>query len=69
MQVGSGYSPQILEGMNRAKVKEEVQNPASTVGRAIKIEANNITALICKSIGDKANVCNTEAVKSLADKI
>jgi thiol-disulfide isomerase/thioredoxin len=69
MQVGSGYSPQLLEGMNHAKVKEEVQNPASTVGRAIKLEADNITALICKSIGDKADPCNIEAVKSLADKI
>lgn len=69
MQVGSGYSPQLMEGMNHAKVKEEVQNPVSTVGKAIKTEADNITALICKSIGDNANVCNIEDVKSLADKI
>ena len=33
MQVGSGYTPQLLEGMNHAKVKEEVQNPASTLGK------------------------------------
>lgn len=69
MQVGSGYSPQLLEGMNHTKVKEEVQNRASTVGKAIKTEADNITALICKSIGGKANICNIEDVKSLADKI
>jgi Domain of unknown function (DUF929) len=69
MQVGSGYSPQLLEGMNHAKVKEEVQNLESRVGKAIKTEADNITALICKSIGGKANVCNIEHVKSLADKI
>jgi hypothetical protein len=69
MQVGSGYSPQLLEGMNHAMVKEEVQNLESRVGKAIKTEADNITALICKSIGGKANVCNIEDVKSLADKI
>jgi hypothetical protein len=33
MQGGSGYTPQLLEGMNHAKVKEEVQNPASTLGK------------------------------------
>jgi hypothetical protein len=64
MQVGSGYSPQILEGMNHAKVKEEVQNPASIVGKAIKTEADNIAALICKSLGGAANACKTEAIKS-----
>jgi thiol-disulfide isomerase/thioredoxin len=69
MQVGSGYSPQLLEGMSHAKVKEGVQNPASTLGRAIRIEADNITALICKSIGSKADACNIEGVKSLAEKI
>jgi hypothetical protein len=69
VQVGSGYSPELLEGMNHTKVKEGVQNPASTVGKAIKTEADNITALICKSIGSKANVCNIEDVKSLSDKI
>jgi hypothetical protein len=69
MQVGSGYSPQLLEGMSHAKVKEGVQNPASILGRAIRIEADNITALICKSIGSKADACNIEGVKSLADKI
>jgi Domain of unknown function (DUF929) len=69
MQVGSGYSPQLLEGMNHAKLKAEVQNPASSVGKAIKTEADNITALICKSIAGKANVCTSEDIKTLADKI
>ncbi len=41
----------------------------TTVGRAIKIEADNIAALVCKSIGDKADACNVDALKSLADKI
>ena len=69
MQVGSGYSPRLMEGMNYAKVKEEIQNPASTAGKSIRTEADNITALICKSIGGKADICNTKEIRSLADKV
>ena len=68
MQVGSGYSPQLLEGMDHAKVKAEQANPASLAGRAIRMEADNITALICKSIDGKVSVCNSENIKTLADK-
>jgi Domain of unknown function (DUF929) len=69
MQVGSGYSPHLLEGMNHAKLRAEIQNPASLVAKAIKTEADNITALICKSTAGKANVCNLDDIKRLADKI
>lgn len=69
MQIGAGYSPQILEGMDHAKVKAELANPASPVGKAIKTEIDNITALICKSIGGKADVCNSENIKNLVGKI
>jgi hypothetical protein len=68
MQVGSGFSPRLLEGMDHAKVKAELANPASSVGKAIKMEANNITALIRKSIDGKANVCDSEIIKTLAEK-
>jgi len=69
MQVGSGYSPQILEGMEHAKVRTELSNPASLVAKAVKIEIDNITGLVCKSIGGKAGVCNSENIKSLVEKI
>lgn len=69
MQVGSGYSPQILEGMDHAKVKAELGNPASPVGKAMQAEIDNIAALICKSIGGKAGACNSENIKSLVAKI
>ncbi len=69
MQVGAGYSPQILEGMNHAKVKAELANPASPVGKAMKTEVDNIAALICKSIGCKAGACNSENIKTLVGKI
>ena len=69
MQVGSGYSPQILEGMDHAKVRAELENPASAVGKAMRAEVDNITALVCKSTGGKAAVCSSDSVKSLAAKI
>lgn len=69
MQVGTGYSPQILEGMDHAKVRTELANPASPVGKAMKVEIDNITALICKSIGGRGGACNSDNIKSLVVKI
>ncbi len=69
MQVGSGYSPQLLDGMDHNKVKAEVENPDSSLGKAIKTETDNIIALICKSIAGRANVCNSEVIKRLTEKI
>jgi hypothetical protein len=54
MQVCSGYSLQLLmEGFDHAMVESELENPASPVGNLKRTEANNISALICKSIGSK----------------
>jgi hypothetical protein len=69
MQVGTGYSPQILEGMDHAKVLAELANSASPTGKAIRAEIDNITALICKSIAGTAGACNSENIKSLVAKI
>ncbi|MDQ5863762.1 MAG: DUF929 domain-containing protein [Thermoproteota archaeon] len=69
MQVGSGYSPQLFDGMDHTKVKAKVENPDSSLGKAIKTETDNIIALICKSIAGRANVCNSEVIKRLTEKI
>jgi len=69
MQIGAGYSPQILEGMDHAKVRAELANPASAVGKAMKAEIDNITAFVCRSIGGRATACNSEDIKSLTEKI
>lgn len=69
MQVGAGYSPQILEGMDHAKVRAELENPTSSVGKAMRQEIDNITALVCKSIGGKAGICGIEKIKSLTANI
>ena len=69
MQVGSGYSPKLLQGLGHAKVKAEIENFASSLGKAIKTETDNITALICKSIAGRANVCNSEDNKKLTEQV
>ena len=69
MQVGSGYSPQLLEGMDHAKVMTEVENSASSLSKAVKTETDNIVALICKSIAGRANVCHSEDIKKLTENI
>jgi thiol-disulfide isomerase/thioredoxin len=69
MQVGSGYSPQLLEGMDHAKVMREIKNSASPLGNAIKTETDNITAFICKSISGRAKICNSQGNKRLIEQI
>jgi thiol-disulfide isomerase/thioredoxin len=69
MQVGSGYSPQLLEGLDHERVNAELENPTSLLSKAIKTEASIITALICNSIAGGASVCNSEDIRSLIEKI
>jgi thiol-disulfide isomerase/thioredoxin len=69
MQVGSGYSPKLLDGMDHVKAKAEIENQASPLGKAVKIEADNITALICKTIGMKTNICNSGDIRRLTETV
>jgi len=69
MQVGAGYSPQILEGMDHIKVRTELENPKSAVGKTMRAEIDNIVALVCKSTGSKTAPCNLDSVKSLAARV
>lgn len=67
MQVGAGYSPKLFEGMDHAKATVETENRDSPLGRAIKMEADNITALMCKSVSMKSKICNSEEIQTLAE--
>jgi hypothetical protein len=35
----------------------------------MKAEIDNITALVCRSIGGKAGACNSDSIKSLVGKV
>jgi len=69
MQVGSGYSPQLLEGLDHDKIRSELANPSSQIGKAMQAEIDNIAALVCKSTGGKADICNSGNVKNLIARI
>jgi thiol-disulfide isomerase/thioredoxin len=69
MQVGAGYSPKLIEGMDHSAVRSELQDPSSEIRKAIRDEIDNITALICKSIGEKTESCEKEKIRSLTAKI
>jgi len=69
MQVGAGYSPKLIEGMDHSAVRSELHNPSSEIGKAVREEIDNITALVCKSIGGKTESCAEEKIKSLTAKI
>ena len=69
MQVGAGYSPKLIEAMDHHRVRAELQNPNSEVGKAIREEIDNITALVCKSIGGKTAACENEKIRNLTAKI
>jgi hypothetical protein len=69
MQVGSGYSPQLIAGMDHPKVRSELANPNSEIGKAMRGEIDNIVALVCKSTGGKTPLCNSESIKTLTNKI
>lgn len=69
MQVGSGYSPQLLEGLDHVKVRAALADASPAVGKAIDSEANNIAAMICKGIGGRAEVCSSDSIRALSAKI
>ncbi|HZT35462.1 MAG TPA: DUF929 family protein [Nitrososphaera sp.] len=69
LQVGAGYSPQLLAGLDHKALRAQLQDPASVAGNAIKAEANNIAALICKSIGSKAPGCAEQSIKTIVAKL
>jgi hypothetical protein len=67
MQVGAGYSPKLFESMDHAKATVEIENRDSPQGRAIKMEADSLTALMCKGISMKSKICNSDEIRTLAE--
>lgn len=69
MQVGAGFSPELIQNMPHAQVRAELEKPNSTIGKAIRAEIDNITALLCKSTGGKGSACGSDSVKALVAKL
>jgi hypothetical protein len=60
--------PAVAGRLGSWKGQSRASKSASLAGRAITMEVDNITALFCKSIDGKASLCNSENIKTLADK-
>ncbi len=69
MQLGAGYSPELIQNMSHDKVKAELNNPGSLIGKAINTEIHNIVALLCKATGGKGAACSSESIKSLTARL
>ncbi len=69
MQVGAGFSPEMIQNMTHEQVRTELEKPDSAIGRAVRAEIDNITALVCKSIGGKGDACGLDSVKALVGKL
>lgn len=69
MQVGAGFSPELIQNMTHEQVRKELDNPSSAIGKAMRTEIDNITALVCKSIGGKGEACGSEPIKTLVGKL
>jgi thiol-disulfide isomerase/thioredoxin len=69
VQVGAGYSPQLLEGLTHDQIKLEIEKTESATGKAIRAEIDNISALVCKATRVSVPYCNSENIKNLMSKI
>ncbi|MEM2139651.1 DUF929 family protein [Nitrososphaera sp.] len=69
MQVGAGFSPEMIQNMSHEQVRAELDKPDSAIGKAMRAEIDNITALVCKSIGGKGQACGSETIKALVEKL
>ncbi len=69
MQVGAGFTPEMIHEMSHDAVRAELDNPNSATGKAMRAEIDNITALLCKSTGGKGSACDIDSVKTLTAKL
>lgn len=68
--VGASYSPQVLAGLSRSQIADQLANPNSAVAQAIDGAANVITAAITQVTGQQpASVANSPAIAAIAKSL
>ncbi len=64
---GASYSPQVLQGLSRAEIAGQLDNPKSAVAQAIDGTANQITAAIVAVTGNQpSSVAASPVIASIA---
>jgi len=67
---GASYSPQVLQGLSRAQIAAQLNDPSSPVAQAIDATANDITAAICSITGNQpSSVCDTPAIQAITKSL
>jgi hypothetical protein len=67
---GSGFSPQLLQGLTRDQIAQKLSNANDPVTKAIVGHANYLTAAICVATQNKpAQVCSTSAIQAIEPKL
>ena len=70
IQSGSGYSPQLLQGLTYDNIAGQMEVPGTNVGSAIDADANVLTAAICVATGDQpGSICNATVIRQAISKI
>lgn len=69
MQVGVGFTPEMIQEMSHDAVRAELDNPNSATGKPMRAEIDNIIALLCKCTGGKGSACDIESIKTLTAKL
>jgi hypothetical protein len=64
LQVGAGFSPGLLAGLNQAQIATDVASGRGPVANAVLGSANYLTAAICASSTHAPQVCSTPGVKA-----
>jgi hypothetical protein len=70
VQVGSSFSPSVLDGLSQSQIAADLAFPTNPVTQAILASANEITAGICTVTGERpAAVCSARGVAAADTKM
>jgi thiol-disulfide isomerase/thioredoxin len=63
---GASFSPQVLSGLDHAKIADQLSDPAGAIGKPVGSVANLMTAGICSLDGNQpAAVCGDPLIKQI----
>jgi thiol-disulfide isomerase/thioredoxin len=63
---GASYSPQVLQGLTRSQIADQLNDPKSPVAQAIDGTANQITAALCTVTGNQpSSVSSSPTILSI----
>jgi hypothetical protein len=67
---GASYSPEVLEGLSRARIAAALDDPSDPVAKAVGGTANVLTAVLCEATGGTPTaVCTAPGVTAAADAV